>query len=60
MMRAAFVEALLANKAMRGLFRHGNIDRLDNLQKKSPTTFAFGANQHFGAPVVRSRAVVSG
>ena len=43
-------EAMLANKAMRGLFRHGNLDRLDNLQRKSLSSFAFGSNQFVLAP----------
>src|SRR5215471_16676511 len=43
-------EALLANKAMRSLFRHGNLDRLDNVQRKSLSSFAFGSNQYILAP----------
>jgi hypothetical protein len=46
-------EALLCRKAIRSLFRHGNVDRLDNLEKESLTSFAFGSNQFvFGTAVV--------
>jgi hypothetical protein len=37
-------EAMLARKAMRSLRRHGNVDRLDQLERKSLTSFAFGTN----------------
>jgi HK97 family phage major capsid protein len=49
--------ALLARKALRGLFRHGNVDRLDNLEKKSLTSFAFGSNQFFLTPEMSGRVI---
>src|SRR5262249_51202869 len=36
--------------AMKALFRHGNMDRLDHLEKKSLTAFSFGTNAFILAP----------
>lgn len=43
-------DALTARKAMNNLLRHGNLDRLDNLEKKSLTSFSFGSNQYILPP----------
>jgi HK97 family phage major capsid protein len=50
-------EAVLATKALRSLFRHGNVDRLDNLEKKSLTSFAFGSNQFVLPPQMSDRVL---
>ncbi|WP_027520549.1 hypothetical protein [Bradyrhizobium sp. Ec3.3] len=43
-------EALNANKAMRKLFRHGNINNIDTTERKSLTSFAFGTNSYILQP----------
>lgn len=48
-------DALTARKAMNSLLRHGNLDRLDNLEKKSLTSFSFGSNQYILPPQWSSR-----
>jgi HK97 family phage major capsid protein len=42
--------ALNAHRAMKALLRHGNIDHLDPTEKKSLTSFSFGANSYIMAP----------
>jgi HK97 family phage major capsid protein len=50
-------DATLATKAIRSLFRHGNIERLDNLERKSLTSFAFGSNQFVLPPQMSDRVL---
>jgi HK97 family phage major capsid protein len=40
-------EALLARKAMKAMFRHGDVGRLDVQERKSLSTFSFGSGSNF-------------
>jgi hypothetical protein len=50
-------EALLCRKAMRSLFRHGDIGRLDHLEKKSLSSFSFGNNGFLLAPEMSNQVL---
>jgi HK97 family phage major capsid protein len=47
--------AISAHRAMRKLLRHGNLERLDQLERKSLTSFSFGSNQFILAPQMSDR-----
>lgn len=49
--------ALTARKAIKTLFRNGNLDRLDNFEKKSLSSFSFGCNQFVPPPQTSSRVL---
>jgi HK97 family phage major capsid protein len=43
-------EAIVVRKAIRKLFRHGDSNKLDHLERKSLTSFSFGSSGFFLAP----------
>jgi hypothetical protein len=45
---------LLHRKALRNLIRYGDLARLDQLERKSLTSFSFGANSFILAPEMSS------
>lgn len=49
--------APVARKALKSLLRHGNLDRIDNLEKKSLTSFSLGSNQFILAPQMSNRVL---
>lgn len=50
--------AIQACKAIRSLWRHGNVERLDAVERKSLSSFSFGTNQ-FVLPAQMSSRVLS-
>ena len=49
--------ATIARRAIEALWHHGNVERLDNLHKKSLTSFAFGSNQFVLPPQLSNRVL---
>lgn len=50
---AKIEDAIAARRAMKALFRHGDVGRLDPDEKKSPSAFSFGSNGFILAPQIR-------
>ena len=55
--QTAIDTAITATRAIRSLFRHGNLGRLDPTEKKSLTSFSFGSNQFFLPPQMSDRVL---
>src|SRR5262249_27233417 len=48
-------DAMVARRALKNLFRHGDVARLDPTEKKSLSAFNFGSNQFLLAPEMSNR-----
>ena len=51
------MDAAVAREAIEALWHHGNVDRLDNLQRKSLSSFAYGSNQFILPPQLSNRVL---